>query len=193
MLIYHERLERIAYGRSFVMSDLSDSLTVTNLSWANWAICSQSLICLERSERIAHSHSFELSEMSEWANSQPWLYPIVCVGGGMLDLINTSAISLSLSFTLCLSPLFLSLSISLSLSVYRRVRELPACVSHIKYQTGRFPMEFGRLGMSERRIRFLPKLRSNQILEQHFKFHFKYEKTLFKIKINCTPTLKILR
>ena len=62
---------------SFLVSDLSDSLTVAHLSWATWAICSQSLICLQRSEQIAHSLSFDLSEMSkeamsEWANSQPW-------------------------------------------------------------------------------------------------------------------------
>ena len=31
-LIYHERPERIAYSGSFVMSNLSDSLTVAHLS-----------------------------------------------------------------------------------------------------------------------------------------------------------------
>ena len=61
------------------MSDLSELLTVTYLSWETWAIRSQLLICLERSERIAHSRSFDLSEMSEWAmskwaNSQPWFH-----------------------------------------------------------------------------------------------------------------------
>ena len=36
-LICHERPERFAYSRSFVLSDLSESLTFTNLSWATWA------------------------------------------------------------------------------------------------------------------------------------------------------------
>ena len=40
--------ERITHGRSFVLSDLSDSLTVAHLSWAIWANCSQSLIWFER-------------------------------------------------------------------------------------------------------------------------------------------------
>ena len=67
----------MGHSRSFFMSDLSDSLTVTHLSWVTWAILSQSLICLERSEQIAHCHSFDLSRMSKWAmskwaKSQPW-------------------------------------------------------------------------------------------------------------------------
>ena len=41
---------------------------VAHLSWATWAICSWSLICLERSEQIAHSRSSDLSEMSKWVN-----------------------------------------------------------------------------------------------------------------------------
>ena len=36
-LIYHERPERIAHGRSFVLSNLSESLTVTHLIWAKLA------------------------------------------------------------------------------------------------------------------------------------------------------------
>ena len=52
------------------MSDLSDSLPVALLTWATWAIYSQSLICPERSERITHSRSFDLSNLSEWANEQ---------------------------------------------------------------------------------------------------------------------------
>ena len=38
--IYHEQPEGIAHGRSFVMSDLSDSLTAVFFTWATWAICS---------------------------------------------------------------------------------------------------------------------------------------------------------
>ena len=77
LLIYHEWPERITHGCSFVMSTLSDLLTVALLIWATWTICSQSLICLEGSERIACSRSFDLSKMSEWvkskwANSQHW-------------------------------------------------------------------------------------------------------------------------
>ena len=60
LLVYNERLERIAHGGSFDMSDLSNSLTVAHLSWAIWANRSQLLIWFERSEW-----------MSEWANSQP--------------------------------------------------------------------------------------------------------------------------
>ena len=49
------------------MNDLNDSLTVALLTWATWAIRSQSLICPERSELIAHCRSFDLSEqMSEF-------------------------------------------------------------------------------------------------------------------------------
>ena len=65
-LISSEQPEQIAHNRSFVSSDLSDSLTVTpfplnnlsdslrvtHLSWAIWANCSQSLIWFERNERI---------------------------------------------------------------------------------------------------------------------------------------------
>ena len=36
LLISSERLERISHGRSFSLSDLSDSLTVAHLSWAIW-------------------------------------------------------------------------------------------------------------------------------------------------------------
>ena len=65
-LIYHERPEQITHGRSFVMSDLSDLLTVAPLSWAIWANHSQSLIWFEQSEQMS-----ELA-MSKWANFQPW-------------------------------------------------------------------------------------------------------------------------
>ena len=50
---------------SFIMSDLSESLTVAHLSLATCAIRSQSLICLEQPERFAHSRSFVLSNLSE--------------------------------------------------------------------------------------------------------------------------------
>ena len=70
LLIFGKRPERIAHSCSFVMSDLSDLLTVDLLIWATWAIRSQLLICLERSEQIAHSCSLDLSEMSKWANEQ---------------------------------------------------------------------------------------------------------------------------
>ena len=45
---------------SFIMSKLSDSLMVTLLSWATWAICLWSLFYHERPERFAHSRSFVL-------------------------------------------------------------------------------------------------------------------------------------
>ena len=66
-LISSERCEQIAHGRSFFVSDLSDSLTWlrgNERSWANhsgrspkkrkWANRSVMLICLERPERFAH-------------------------------------------------------------------------------------------------------------------------------------------
>ena len=66
-LICPERPERIAHIRSFVMSDLSDLLTVAHLSWATWANSSHSLICPEGFERMSKW------AMNEWANSQPWI------------------------------------------------------------------------------------------------------------------------
>ena len=38
LLFYHEQLKKIAHRCSFVMSNLSDLLTVGHLSWATWAI-----------------------------------------------------------------------------------------------------------------------------------------------------------
>ena len=52
-LFYHERPECIAHGCYFVMSDLSNLLTVACLSWANWANRSQSLIFPERFEQMS--------------------------------------------------------------------------------------------------------------------------------------------
>ena len=74
-LFYHKRPERIAQGRSFAMSDLSNLLMVAHLSWAIWAIRSQSLICPERSEQIAHSRSLKWAILNKWANTQPWFCP----------------------------------------------------------------------------------------------------------------------
>ena len=51
--------------RSFIISDLSESLTVALLSWVTWAIRSQSLFCHEQPERFAHSRSFILSDLSK--------------------------------------------------------------------------------------------------------------------------------
>ena len=72
LLIYHERPERIANGCSFVMSDLSNSLIVTLLTWATWAIRSQLLICPERSEQIAHSAHliWAIWANEQWANER---------------------------------------------------------------------------------------------------------------------------
>ena len=57
---------------SFIMSNLSESLTVAHLSWATWAIRSQSLICLEGPEGFAHSHSFVLSDLSKLLTVLNW-------------------------------------------------------------------------------------------------------------------------
>ena len=64
--ICHEQPEWFAHGRSFNMSDLSDSLTVAHLSWEIWSNWSQSLIWFEQSEQMSKW------AMSEWANFQPW-------------------------------------------------------------------------------------------------------------------------
>ena len=109
LLISSEQPEQIAHGRSFILSDLSESLShsfdLSDLSkslmvayflWATWAIRSLSLISSELPDRFAHGRSFvlsdlseslirsfDLSEMRKWvmrewamskcANSQPWL------------------------------------------------------------------------------------------------------------------------
>ena len=70
LLIYDEQPVKIVHSRSFVMSNLSNSLTVALLTWATWAICSQMLICPEQSEWIAHSRSFDLSDLNKWANER---------------------------------------------------------------------------------------------------------------------------
>ena len=44
---------------SFIMSNLSNLRTVTHLSWAIWAIRSQSTICPERSERMSDERMSE--------------------------------------------------------------------------------------------------------------------------------------
>ena len=64
LLFDHEHPERIAHGRSFVMSVLSDLLTVPHLSWAIWANRSQSLIKMINFEWMSKW------AMSEWANER---------------------------------------------------------------------------------------------------------------------------
>ena len=49
----------------FIMSNLSESLTVTLLSWATWAIHSWLLFCHEWPEQFAHSRSFFLNNLSD--------------------------------------------------------------------------------------------------------------------------------
>ena len=58
LLFYAEQLEQIAHIRSFVMSGLSNLLTVAHLSWATWANRSHLLICLERFERFEWMSKF---------------------------------------------------------------------------------------------------------------------------------------
>ena len=72
-LIYPERPERIAHSCSFVMSDLSDLLTVALLTWVTWANHSQSLIWFERSEQMSE-WAMSKWAMSKWANSQPCFF-----------------------------------------------------------------------------------------------------------------------
>ena len=60
-----EQPVQITHICSFVMSNLSDLLTVAPLSWATWANHSHSLICIDIFERKSKW------VMCEWANSQP--------------------------------------------------------------------------------------------------------------------------
>ena len=53
-LISSERHERIAYDHSFLVSDLSDSLTIAHFLWATWVNRLWSLIFSERPEWFAH-------------------------------------------------------------------------------------------------------------------------------------------
>ena len=52
-------------NRSFIMSNLSKTLTVAHLSWVSWAIHSRSLFWYVWPDWLAHSHSFVLSDLSE--------------------------------------------------------------------------------------------------------------------------------
>ena len=52
-LICLERLEQFTHGRSFPLSNLSDSLTVAHLSRAMWVNCSLLLIWFEGNERMS--------------------------------------------------------------------------------------------------------------------------------------------
>ena len=64
-LIYHKRPERIAHGCSFFMSDQSDLLTVTYLSWEIRANRSQSLIWSERwaNKQIPNPGTFRVQKI----------------------------------------------------------------------------------------------------------------------------------
>ena len=53
-------------NRSFLKSEVSESLTVALLLWANWANHSRMLFCSERPERFAHGRSLK---KSYWAKS----------------------------------------------------------------------------------------------------------------------------
>ena len=70
-LISSERPERFAHDRSFVLSDLSESLTVAHLIWAKWA-----------NEQMSDERMSEWA-MSEWANEWmsefPALNSSVCI------------------------------------------------------------------------------------------------------------------
>ena len=72
-LIFGEWPERIAHGCSFVMRDLSDSLTVVLLIWVTWVICSQPLIFLsDLSKLLTVAYliwaKWDIERMSDWAN-----------------------------------------------------------------------------------------------------------------------------
>ena len=75
-LICHERHEGFAHSRSFVLSNLSDSLTVAHLSWVIWANHSQPLIWFERNEWL-----------SKWAMSE---FPALISGPDILSLLEST-------------------------------------------------------------------------------------------------------
>ena len=54
------QLSWATYGRSFPLSDLSDLLTVTHLSWGIWSKRSQSLIWFERNEQMRDEQMSEV-------------------------------------------------------------------------------------------------------------------------------------
>ena len=58
-LICLEWPEQFAHGRSFLLSDLSNLLTVAHLSWAIWANRSQLLIWFEWNERMSNERMSE--------------------------------------------------------------------------------------------------------------------------------------
>ena len=71
LLFYHEWPEQIAHSRYFVLSNLSDFLTVAHLSWATRAISSQLLICPERSEQANRSKSLiTMSNFEQMSNER---------------------------------------------------------------------------------------------------------------------------
>ena len=59
------------------MSDLSDSLTVTHLSWTIWANCSQSLIWFEQNEQMSDERMSDFPALHKNLNSSSWNLTIV--------------------------------------------------------------------------------------------------------------------
>ena len=64
-LFCHEQPERFTHGCSFVMSDLSNLLTVAHFSWTIWAIHSQSLICPQWSEQMSNEQMSEIPTLQK--------------------------------------------------------------------------------------------------------------------------------
>ena len=64
-LFCHEQPERFNHGCSFVMSDLSNLLTVPHFSWTIWAIHSQSLICPQWSEQMSNEQMSEIPTLQK--------------------------------------------------------------------------------------------------------------------------------
>ena len=62
-LIFGERPEQFAHSRSFVLSDLTELLTVAHLIWAIWAIWANERWAYERIPNLCSWHSELLSEI----------------------------------------------------------------------------------------------------------------------------------
>ena len=89
-LIYHELPELNTPGLSFVMSDLSDLLTVAHLSWMIWVNRSQLLIWSEQMREWA---------MREWANSLPCFHSSIFPSCSSFQKSNESQLLLLLFIT----------------------------------------------------------------------------------------------
>ena len=134
LLIYHEQPEQIAHSQSFDMSDLRNSLAVALLTWATWAIRSQSLICPDWSEWIAHSWAIWLWAKELISNKQVRKFPTLRIGE---DFEEKSFLSLAKHFWIWILRGFLiRIPISLKSGIRILVKTFWICHTVLKGQSG---------------------------------------------------------